>query len=166
MAGLPKFSAGQIERLKKLQLADSQIEQLRYACMTVKVHVQRPAARNDVAELLREVETLAEKLLRKSTALALPTSSAHAHANSLVEIGYWQARPDDEGATSFLSAGPRIRALRDAPVQDGISWRVVLVGCEVQTPVLSVRLLMRCATGGRKSMDPTCSMSDMKAIGK
>lgn len=114
MAGLPNFSTENRARLKALGVVDAQIEQLRYACLTVSLFVSRPAARNDVAGLLDDLGKLADKLLRKAEAIERKATAAHALAHALLEQGYWSACPDDRGGTSFHCVAPRLTALRDA----------------------------------------------------
>lgn len=114
MAGLPDFSATDRSRLKELGVVDAQIEQLRYACLRVRLTISPPAARNDVNALLDGVAKLTHKLLRKTAAIERQISTAHATAHLLIEQGYWHARPDDEGGVSFHCVAPRLKALRDA----------------------------------------------------
>jgi len=114
MAGLPNFSQQDRKSLKKLGVVEAQIEQLRYARLTVRLSVSQPAARNDIADLLNDVAIMAESLLRKTGAISAQSTAAHAVAHSLIEQGYWNTIPDDSGGQSFHCLAPRLRALRDA----------------------------------------------------
>lgn len=114
MAGLPVFSPTDRKRLKTLGVVDAQIEQLRYARLHIRVAVSPPAARNDVAAILDDVATMADKLLQKTASISRQSSAAHATAHGFIEQGYWQTRPDDEGGQSFHCLAPRLKALRDA----------------------------------------------------
>lgn len=114
MAGLPNFTQQHRRRLKELGAVEAQIEQLRYARLVVRLAVSPPAARNDVAELLHEVAAMAETLLRKTAAISVQSTAAHAVAHALIEQEYWNAIPDDDGGLSFHCLAPRLKALRDA----------------------------------------------------
>lgn len=117
MKGLPEFSDSDRRRLSALGVVDAQVAHLRHACVHVWLHTRKPAARNDVAELLDDVSELADKLLNKLAAIGSRVSAAHASAHTLIELEYWKVRPDDSGPTSFHCLAPRIEALRDAARQ-------------------------------------------------
>lgn len=114
MAGLPDFSSNDRRRLKSLGVVDAQIEQLRYACLTIRLAVSPPAARNEVIALLDDVAKLADKLLHKTAVVNRQISAAHSLTHLLIEQGYWHALPDDIGGQSFHCMAPRLKALRDA----------------------------------------------------
>lgn len=105
--GFPDFTDDQKRRLKDLHVCDEQITALRYALVSVRSFVRQPAANNEMAAYLEEVERLANVLSRKlRTATAIAPDAA-----LMLEKLFWAQRPTDEGPNMAANLCPRLDAL-------------------------------------------------------
>jgi hypothetical protein len=112
MAGLvPIFTAAQSARLRKLGVHAAQMEKLRIVVALSRLWLNKPAAKNDVAELLDEVAELSRQLAQRLCALVAQRDAAHASAHAHIEAAYWPKRPTDDGPTSAHHLCPRLDAL-------------------------------------------------------
>lgn len=103
--GFPDFTTDQRRGLKRHGVCDEQITELRHALISVRQHVRRPAANNDVAAQLAEIERLASELSRKLRAAVIPDAAR------MIEERYWPQRPTDDGPTVAMHLCPRLDAL-------------------------------------------------------
>lgn len=109
-SGFPDFTTDQRGRLSELGVCDEQITKLRHALISVRSYVRRPAANNDAAAHLAEIEQLASELSRKLRAAVIP------EAARMIEERYWPQRPTDDGPTVAMHLCPRLDALTAAAV--------------------------------------------------
>ena len=114
MKNLPAFSSRDRKRLEALGLVDMQIQELRFALIHIRKHIAKPATRNGVAQILDDVDRLADELLQKTQAVVLQISPEHAQAHMLIEDGFWKAMPRARGPSSFQNIAPNVLALRNA----------------------------------------------------
>ncbi|HEY5780339.1 MAG TPA: hypothetical protein VIT66_00520 [Lysobacter sp.] len=158
MPTLPDFTGDQRSELLRLGLCKEQVEELRRALVAVRSYVSPPAANNDTADLLREIEQLASDLARKLRALSNVADSAHHKAGSMIEEGYWTWRPEDDGATVPNLLCPRLDALTIAASEAGSSLpkgKAVRPTAGNPAPIRSIeRALVR---GWSKAHDPVVS---------
>ena len=103
--GWPDFTDDQRRSLKSLGVCDEQIKELRHALISVRQHARQPAANNDMAAQLAEVERLASELSRKLRAAVIPDAAR------MIEERYWPQRPTDDGPTVAMHLCPRLDAL-------------------------------------------------------
>lgn len=108
---IPDFTDEQRIELRGLGLCTEQIEQLRIAMAGNRLWLDRPPAKNDVKELLADVEKLSRKLVRGLKAIAVQRDKVHGAAHNLLEVSYWKERPEDDGATAARHILPRLEAL-------------------------------------------------------
>ncbi|NYE27316.1 hypothetical protein HDE78_000241 [Rhodanobacter sp. K2T2] len=111
---LPNFTDAQLSQLKDLGVIPEQVENLRFAVALTRAELKDSAARNDVAELLREVGELAEKLALRLRALVSQRDVAHSAAHSYIEVAYWAKRGNDDGPTSSHHLCPSLDALGES----------------------------------------------------
>lgn len=111
----PDFTPDQLRHLKSFGLCDVQIVELRTALIEVRRVLLKPAARNDIRKVLKDVEKFSRRLTDTLGAIAAPSNAACAEALGLIEEGYWQGdRLFDDGATSMHHLLPRLEALAKA----------------------------------------------------
>lgn len=109
-SGFPDFNADERRELKRLGVCEEQITELRHALIGVRSYVRQPAANNEVAAHLADIERLASELSRKLRTAVIPDAAL------MVEQRYWQQRPTDDGPTVGMHLCPRLDALTAAAV--------------------------------------------------
>ncbi|MGS1013086.1 hypothetical protein ACVCL0_14225 [Rhodanobacter sp. UC4450_H17] len=121
MSTRPDFTADQVRELKSLGLCDEQVGELRTALSVVRRTLFKPAARNAVKAVLKDVEKRSTELMQVLAAIAVPSDAARGEALGRIEEGYWQGdRMDDDGPTSMHHLIPRLHALAVA-ARDGVA---------------------------------------------
>lgn len=112
----PDFSMSARRRLSELGVGSEQLTQLRLSLKTIQLFALPTsyAPKAEIACILDEVEELSRSLATKLNALVSMPTAAYGAAFSLLEEGYWQSRPDDEGPTSSSHLTPRLVALGEA----------------------------------------------------
>ncbi|HEY4583240.1 MAG TPA: hypothetical protein VIG88_10310 [Lysobacter sp.] len=108
------FTDKQRERLADLGVLPSQVDELRAAFPLILIATGRPAPRNEVRGILSEVSGLAEQLARKLEACEGRIGPAHAHASALMQVAFFERRPDEAGATVGIVLAARLRDLSAA----------------------------------------------------
>src|SRR6185312_9200630 len=111
----PDFTPDHLHGLKRLGLCDEQVGELRTALIEVRRVLTKPAARNDIKKVLKDVEKFSTRLMDMLGEIAVPSNAACSEALGLIEERYWQGdRLNDDGPTSMHHLLPSLEALAKA----------------------------------------------------
>jgi hypothetical protein len=115
---IPQFKAADRKQLGKLGVSPSQIEQLQYALVHVRLTLSAKPTRNGTISLLDDIAKLSADLSRKLETLAAPPDPEHGLAHAMIEEQYWttSGREFDDGPSSSHHLLPRLAALGAAAI--------------------------------------------------
>ena len=111
---IPEFTRAQLVELATIGVTEIQVDELSAAVSFINLQLVKPAARNDLDSLLREVVSASEKLSRTLKSMTPPIDECHNEAFQILERGYWGEQPDAWECFFVDHVGPSIDALAQA----------------------------------------------------